>query len=138
MISIVLDTNVLLVSISEKSRLHWVFLDLLDAKYELCITTEILAEYEEIICQKMGSQVSESILALLDNLPNIRRINTYFHFHLLEDKDDNKFVDCAIAANAVCIVSHDKDFKKLSTIEFPKVMVIETLAFRDLLDNNQT
>lgn len=114
------------------------FLALLEAKYELCITNEILAEYEEILCHKMGQQVSESVMALLDNLPNVRRINTYFHFHLLEDEDDDKFVDCAIASNATCIVSHDKDFKKLSAVEFPKVIVIDTVALRDLLDYPQT
>ena len=46
---VVLDTNVLLVSISERSRLHWVFSSLLEGKYVLCVTTDILSEYAEII-----------------------------------------------------------------------------------------
>ena len=45
--------------------------------------------------------------------------NTYFHFHLIEqDKDDNKFVDCAIAANAKYIVSEDAHFKQLKNNHF--------------------
>ncbi|RYE13946.1 MAG: PIN domain-containing protein, partial [Sphingobacteriaceae bacterium] len=54
-------------------------------------------------------------------------------FNLLSDPDDNKFVDCAIAANAVCIVSHDRDFLPLRAIEFPKVAVVDTAGFRELL-----
>jgi predicted nucleic acid-binding protein len=42
-------------------------------------------------------------------------------------------VDCAIAANAVCIVSHDRDFLPLRAIEFPKVAVVDMDGFRGLL-----
>lgn len=130
---IVLDTNVLLVSISEKSKLHWIFQALLFQNYTLCITTEILAEYAEIIERHMGSEVSESVMGVLENLPNVLLITTYYKFHLLKDEDDNKFVDCAIAANANYIVSHDKDFKVLKDIDFPKVEVISTEVFRNQL-----
>lgn len=67
---VVLDTNVLLVSISEKSKLHWIFKSLVDKRYELCVTTEILNEYAEIIEQKMGVEVGESIMGMIENLSN--------------------------------------------------------------------
>lgn len=36
------------------------------------------------------------------------RKDPHYTFALIEaDKDDNKFVDCAIAANAKCIVTED-------------------------------
>ena len=38
--------------------------------------------------------------------------------------NDNKFVDCAIAARADYLVSHDAHFKVLSTVSFPKLSVI--------------
>ena len=53
--NIVLDTNVLLVCISERSRLHWIFQALLNAEFTLCVTTDMLAEYAEIIAREMGS-----------------------------------------------------------------------------------
>lgn len=127
---IVLDTNVLLVSISERSRLHWIFKGLLDKQYRLCVSTEILAEYAEIIERHMGPETSESVLGVLENLNNVDRVESYYRFRLLEDEDDNKFVDCAIAANASFIVSHDNDFKRLAQIDFPKVKVIDTDAFK--------
>lgn len=126
---IVLDTNVLLVSISNRSRLHWIFKKLINQDYTLCVTTDILAEYEEIIEQHMGKATSDSVLGVLVNLPNIELITTYYRFQLLKDEDDDKFVDCAIASNAKFIVSHDKDFNVLKNIAFPKVNVINTDQF---------
>lgn len=127
---VVLDTNVFLVCISERSRLHWIFSKLQAGEYMLCVTTEILAEYAEIIGRHMGEEASESALGTLENLPNVEFVTTYFRFQLMKDEDDNKFVDCAVAGNASFIVSHDRDFKVLENIEFPKVKVIDTEAFR--------
>jgi putative PIN family toxin of toxin-antitoxin system len=128
--NVVIDTNVLLVSVSEKSKLHWIFRKLIDKEYTLCVTTDILDEYAEILEQHMGSEVSESVLGVLENLDNVEYITRYYRFRLLKDEDDDKFVDCAIAANASYIVSHDKDFNILSQIDFPKVIVIDTNAFK--------
>ena len=127
---VVLDTNVLVVSISSKSKLHWIFERLLNKEYTLCVTTEILSEYAEILERLMGKGVSASVLGVLENLSNIEYITTYYRFQLLNDEDDDKFVDCAIASNASYIVSHDKDFRVLEKISFPKVKVIDTVAFK--------
>lgn len=130
---IILDTNVLLVSISTKSRLHWIFEGLLNQNFTLCLTTDILVEYAEIIEQQMGIDASQNALGVLENLPNVEQITNYFKFDLLKDKDDNKFVDCAIASNADFIVTHDTDFDILKSIDFPKVRVINTLQFKKIL-----
>ncbi|NOX47487.1 MAG: putative toxin-antitoxin system toxin component, PIN family [Chlorobi bacterium] len=126
---VVVDTNVLLVSISNKSSLHWVFRRLVDRNYELIVTTDILAEYEEVIGRHMGHKVAEAVMAVLENLPNVMFVTSYFKFNLLNDPDDNKFVDCAIAGNANYIVTHDEDFNLLSEIDFPKVKVLKTHQF---------
>ena len=131
---VVLDTNVLLVSISDRSKLHWVFKSLVGKQYTLCVTTEILAEYAEIIEQHMGAETSESVMGVIENLDNIERLTVHYRFRLLKDEDDNKFVDCAITTNASFIVSHDKDFKILDNIGFPKVRVIDTNEFRKELE----
>lgn len=77
-------------------------------------------------------------MGVLENLPNVELITRYFHFNLLLDPDDNKFVDCAIAANARCIVSHDSDFKRLRTINFPKVEVTNIDEFKELFSPFQS
>ncbi len=64
-------------------------------------------------------------------------MTTYFRFNLIEtDKDDNKFVDCAIAANASFIVSEDSHFRILKDIPFPQVNVIRLSQFMHLLNGN--
>lgn len=49
-----------------------------------------------------------------------------------KDPDDNKFVDCAIFANADFIVSDDKHFNELGSVEFPKVLVVRLDDFARL------
>ena len=55
---------------------------------------------------------------------NVFRVDAQFRFGLITaDPDDNKFVDCAIVANAECVVTNDAHFEVLRTIAFPKVNV---------------
>ena len=103
-------------------------------KYTLCVSNEILEEYEEILSQKTNATIASNVIQVLINSPFVEFINTYFHFHLIEqDKDDNKFVDCAIAANAKYIVSEDAHFKQLKNIPFPIVNVIRLGEFMEQL-----
>ncbi len=122
---LVLDTNVLLVSISPRSELHWVFQRFISEEFTLCVTTDVLIEYEEIIVKHMGHQVADTILQIIENAANVELVTKYFKWNLIvEDPDDSKFVDCAIAGNAKFIITHDRHFNVLKKIEFPKVEVI--------------
>jgi len=44
---VVLDTNVLLVAIARKSEFRLIFDAFLEEKITICVTTDILTEYEE-------------------------------------------------------------------------------------------
>ena len=55
--NIVLDTNCLLMSLSRRSAYYPVWRDFVDGKYTLCVTNEILAEYEEILTKKSGRKI---------------------------------------------------------------------------------
>ncbi len=132
---IVLDTNILWVSISRRSKTHWVINELIKGTFTLCVTTDILDEYEEIISQKLGSETAKSIMELSDNLPNVDYITKYYRWELIEqDHDDNKFADCAIACNANYLATNDKHFNILKRIAFPKVNVINVDEFRLVID----
>jgi putative PIN family toxin of toxin-antitoxin system len=133
MLNVVLDTNILLVCISSRSRLHWIFQSIINKEFDLSVTTDILSEYSEVIGRHMGPETSESVMGVLENLSNINLLTTYFKFNLLKDPDDNKFVDCAVAANSDFIISHDKDFDILKFISFPKIKVIDSNRFREVL-----
>lgn len=61
-------------------------------------------------------------------------IHPVYRFRLIEkDVDDNKFVDCAIHANAQYIVTQDQHFEVLKSIGFPHIDVIDTDTFSYLL-----
>lgn len=131
---IVLDTNVLLVSISSKSRYRPILDSFLNEEYELCVTTDILLEYEEIIGEHMGKGFAAYVLQLIENAPNVKWITKYYKWNLIAaDVDDNKFVDCAIASDAKFLVSDDKHFIALKQIPFPKVEVITAKEFDEIL-----
>ncbi len=131
---IVLDTNVLLVSISSKSRYRPIFDFFLNEEFELCVSTDILLEYEEIIGAHMGENLAEYLLQLIENAPNVRWITKHFKWNLITaDEDDNKFVDCAIAFNAKFLVSDDRHFKVLEQIPFPKVEVLTANEFKEII-----
>jgi predicted nucleic acid-binding protein len=67
-------------------------------------------------------------------LPNVIKSDVYYNWVLVKgDADDNKFVDCAIAANANYIVTNDRHFDVLKEIDFPVVNVVNIDQFRALL-----
>ncbi len=129
----VIDTNVLLVSISSKSQYHWIFQGLIHHKFELAITTDILSEYEEIISDKYSATVARNVIRTLLLLPNVIQVNVYYNWNLIQnDRDDDKFVDCAIASNADAIITHDKHFSILENISFPSVKIMDVSEFKSL------
>lgn len=131
---VVIDTNVLLVSISSKSKYHWLFQSLLNQSYEIAITNEILMEYEEIIAAKFSVSVAKNVLRTLLLLPNVSKTEIYYNWQLIRhDPDDNKFVDCAIASGADFIITHDKHFNVLRDIDFPKVQIANIIQFQKML-----
>ena len=122
---VVLDTNCLLQSISRRSRYYKIWRDFIDGRYVLCVTTEILEEYEEILSRYLSPLVARLVVEAILRANNVFRVDAQFRFGLITvDPDDNKFVDCAIVANAECVVTNDAHFEVLRTIPFPKVNVV--------------
>lgn len=134
---IVLDTNVLLMSIPSASPYRPIFNALLEGKIELAISNEILSEYLEILQAKASSGVAKTIGELLVHSRFVRKTDIYYRWNLITvDPDDNKFIDCAIAANVRYIVSNDKHFSVLKDIDFPPVHVLTADHFWVELKNS--
>jgi putative PIN family toxin of toxin-antitoxin system len=123
--NVVVDTNVFVISLTSKSPYHKIFTALRNRQYSIAVSNDILLEYHEIIAQKYSVRTAHDFINLLAELPNVSFINVYYNWHLIDaDKDDNKFVDCGIAADVDFIVSEDGHFNVLKKIQFPKVKVI--------------
>ena len=129
-----LDTNCLLQSLSRRSVYYKVWEDFVLGKYTLCVSNEILEEYEEIITSHMSSLAASIALETILRANNVIRVDAHFRFGLITaDQDDNKFVDCAIVANADYIVSEDSHFNVLKSIPFPRLEVKRLQEFYEEL-----
>lgn len=136
---IVLDTNCLIASLSKRGQYYSVWEGLQTGRYILCVSTDILEEYAEITAQKMSIEVAANVIHFLLESAYVEFINPYFNLHLIEaDHDDNKFVDCAFAANATFIVSNDKHYDVLKEISFPQIIVLKLKDFMNLLESEKT
>ena len=127
---LVLDTNCLIQIVSPRSKYHSLWESFVRGEHTLCVSNEIIDEYIEIMQKLMGLDVAEYVIKTILNSSFVQIITPYYNFQLIEaDKDDNKFVDCAIAAEAKCIVTNDHHYDVLRTIPFPKVEVVSLVEF---------
>ena len=85
---VVIDTNILLPSLSPRSSMHWLFRDVLDEKLTLCVTTDILNEYAEIFERKLGSKTAAAFLDLITTLPNLVLIEKYYFWQAINVDPD--------------------------------------------------
>jgi putative PIN family toxin of toxin-antitoxin system len=130
MMKVVLDTNVFVAAFSRRSPYHWLFQQVMSGTLEICITTEILLEYEEILGRMYGADVAAEVIAALPDLPNVHTITSYFAWHLVSaDADDNKFADCAIAAGADALITEDRHFLPLKDLGFPPLTILSIEEF---------
>jgi putative PIN family toxin of toxin-antitoxin system len=132
---VVLDTNALIQALPSKSQYHKIWSNFLEGIYCLCVSNEILTEYEEILSVHATAEVARNVVNAIARHPKTICRESFFHFHLLShiDKDDDKFVDCAITAGADYIVTEDSHFNHLKEIRFPQLNVLTLDEFNDLL-----
>ena len=135
--NIVLDTNCLIMAISSRSLYNRVWQAFLQEEYILCVTNEIIEEYVEVISRNISPSVAEAVVYVILSRPNVRRVQPHYRFELIQnDKDDNKFVDCAIVGNAQYIVTEDRHFRILNKTPFPNITAISIDAFILYLNRN--
>ena len=76
---IVLDTNVLVNSFLKNSKNYWIWKALEAQQLTLCVTTDILLEYEEIIARRYDDAlIATFVLDALQIMPNIVYIRKDF------------------------------------------------------------
>ena len=132
-IKTVIDTNVLVSALSSRSVYHWLVRLLLNEQIELYVTDDILLEYEEVLKAKYSETVATNFLIALKELPNVYFTHVYFRWNLISDPDDNKFVDCYVAAGADYLISHDAHFSILKNITFPVINLVKIQDFETVI-----
>ena len=103
---------------------------MLNGDTSLCVNTEILIEYEEILAAKTTKEIAHNVVEAIARLHTTHFQETYIHFCLIEqDVDYNKFVDCAVAYDAEYIVTNDAHFNVLKQIDWPKLAILTIQEF---------
>ena len=131
---VVIDTNCLLQILGAKSKYHFLFESFLQFGYVLCISNEVLLEYEEILKIKASPLAADLFLKMIERSRNVTRKDPYFKWNIIAvDPDDNKFVDCAFACRADYIVTNDNHFQEVANTPFPTIDVITLDDFVELI-----
>lgn len=80
---VVLDTNCLLMSIPQHSPYRDVWTRFLLGEFELCVSNEILEEYQEILAKKTTPSIASNVVSIMLNAPNICLVTPYYRFGLI-------------------------------------------------------
>lgn len=122
---VVIDTNCLLQIIARKSPYRPIWDAFLQGRFQLCVSNDILEEYQEILELQTTPTIAENVVLMMLNQENVTFVDPYFRMGIITaDPDDNKFVDCAFAAGADYLVSEDSHFNILRATPFPLLHLV--------------
>ncbi len=115
-----LDTNVVLQMFGSTGRHRPLLLALLSGRLVWALSNAILLEYEETVLALSTRTRWENLLAAIfqvsEKFGTMRFIAPRFDHQLIAaDPDDNKFVDCALAADADFLITNDGHFDPLKS-----------------------
>lgn len=90
----------------------------------ICISQEILSEYIKVLKKaRFTADDLKEILSLFTEPGRTILTKPIRHFEIVkEDPGDNKFLDCAVRAEADYIISGDKHLKNLKEFEGIKIL----------------
>lgn len=128
---IVIDTNVLISALGWKgSNPYKVVLKCFRKELRLIISPAIIEEFKKVVLRPKfefsPEEVDEFVSALLEISDVVQPVETLTI--IKDDKDDNKFLEAAIAGNAKFIISGDKHL-----LDLKEFMGIKILKPADLL-----
>ena len=104
---VVLDTNVLISAALKPSGLEAsVVAAALRGSVEMCVTDEVWSEYEDVLARPKFATVRTESRKMLDELKTLaQRFCSTSPVTAALDEDDNRFLECAMAAEARYLVT---------------------------------
>ena len=129
--NVVIDTNVFVSSILNPVGTPGKVIDLWkEGRVILCLSQEILNEYLEVIA-RFGISNDPAVADLLKifegRCNQVYVARTVALSAIEDDPHDNKFIECAVAAEAHAIISGDRHLLKLR--EFQGIRIVTPAAF---------
>jgi putative PIN family toxin of toxin-antitoxin system len=104
---VVLDTNVLISAALKPGGLEAALVnDILGGRFEVWVTNEVWAEYEEVLARPKFAGVRAESRRILDSLQSeAHQTTSRTRATAATDEDDNRFLECAEAAEAHYLIS---------------------------------
>lgn len=129
---IVIDTNIIVSGLFFGGLPRKILDMIVDYEIEAFASPEIIDEYERVIVHFLsrnnGVNDSGILLSILNRLLIIDPVS---NVDVCRDIDDNKFINCAIDADALYLVSGDNDLLVLK--KYRNVQIITAKEFIELM-----
>jgi uncharacterized protein len=129
---VVLDTNVFVSAFLTEGIGSEIIKKWQKGDFILLISKEIL---QEIVRVLTGLEVPEFHIKRLIKLVHqkAKMVKPNFKVEICRDRDDNKFIECAIKGNANIIITGDKDLQVIGM--YKNIIILNTRDFLETFDN---
>src|SRR3989338_1345983 len=138
MIRIVLDTNIIISAFGWSGNEYNILQKVMNKELLLVLSPEILDEYKRILLlhrlEFQEDEVEEFISALLEVAELIYPIYNKQSSIAIRDKDDIKFIICAIESKADYIITGDNDLLVID--KYNSIQIISSKNFLETLEKN--
>ena len=122
---IVIDTNVVASGIVFGGKPERLLELAIKNDVEMCVSPQILAEYDEIIARLSAKYPNRAIaISLKDLTDNALLVSPSQTVTVCRDPDDNKFIECAMEGKCLYIVSGDNDLLDLRSYADVEIVTV--------------
>ena len=134
---IIIDTNVLVSSLIQKSYPYKIIFELfLEDKINLCVSNPILKEYHDVLERPKFAQFAEFYIKAKIVLTNIETKAVCYEpnikLDLITDKDDNKFLELADICKAEYLITGN-----INDFTFPRYNQTDIISPKDFWENHR-
>lgn len=133
--NIVIDTNIILSGLFFGGYPRKVLEAVFNDECVVFASREIVDEYIRIFTEYIEQHGDRSKnLLIYPFLSKIKIVEPKLRNNICRDKDDNKFLDCAIEANAIYIVTGDQDLLVLTEFQNTKIITAKEFVTKILMN----
>ena len=127
---ILIDTNILISGLFFHGLPKKLLSEMDFEKFNVCVNKEIVSEYVEKIDKKFSKAKYVLDKELHEKFfSNLQKFEIKSDLKICRDPDDDKFINCAIDAKAIYIVSGDNDL--LTIKNFAGIEIVTAREFYD-------
>ena len=133
MLRVVLDTNILISAIVFGGKPRKILEAVFQEKIQICLSQAITDELTEVLRRQeftfrtdMVHNLVTEVLAIAEYVEPLQQIRA-----IPEDPDDDRILECAVAAGALYIITGDRHLLKL--IRYEDIEIVNADQFLDLL-----